>query len=69
MDGDILILKIKRMKGGKAKSLDDSIIRRILNTIPAYIQYKEYQIHVNTHIQAHPVGYFMYPFKALRLTF
>lgn len=69
MDGDILILKIKRMKGGKAKSLDDSIIRRILNTIPAYIQYKEYLIHVNTHIQAHPVGYLMYPFKALRLTF
>lgn len=69
MDGDILILKIKRMKGGKAKSLDDSIIRRILNTIPAYIQYKEYLIHVNTHIQAHHVGYLMYPFKALGLTF
>lgn len=69
MDGDILILKIKRMKGGKAKSLDDSIIRKILNTIPAYIHYKEYLIHVNTHIQAHPVGYLMYPFKALRLTF
>lgn len=69
MDGDILILKIKRMKGGKAKSLDDSIMRRILNTIPAYIQYKEYLIHVNTHIQAHPVGYLMYLFKALRLTF
>lgn len=69
MDGDILILKIKRIKGGKAKSLDDSIIRRILNTIPAYIQYKEYLIHVNTHIQAHPVGYLMYPFKALGLTF
>lgn len=69
MDGDILILKIKRMKGGKAKSLDDSIIRRILNTIPAYIQYKEYLIHVNTHIQAHAVGYLMYPFKALGLTF